>query len=69
MTVQEKLDEARDALHRLIVGKQAVTITYDGETVTYTAADEARLRRYILELEAQAGLRSLGRARSRAVHF
>lgn len=43
MTVQEKLDEARDALHRLIVGKQAVTITYDGETVTYTAADEARL--------------------------
>ena len=69
MTAQERLDEARDALHRLIVGKQAVTITYDGETVTYTAADESRLRRYIAELEALTGVRTLGRARSRAVTF
>lgn len=67
--VQARLDEARAALHKLEIGEATVSLAYNGESVTYSMADAGRLRQYIRSLEAQLGLRSLGRARSRGVVF
>jgi hypothetical protein len=50
-----RLDEAEKALHALMIGKSAVSIAYDGESVTYGQADEAKLRRYIADLKSQLG--------------
>lgn len=66
---QARLDEARAALHKLEIGEAVVSLAYNGESATYSAADAGRLRQYIRSLEAQLGLRSIGRARSRGVVF
>jgi hypothetical protein len=67
--VQLQLDEARLALHRLEIGQGEVSLAYNGETVTYAAADLASLRLYIRGLEAKLGLRLYARARARGVVF
>ncbi|APO74259.1 phage head-to-tail joining protein [Rhizobium etli 8C-3] len=66
---QARLDEARAALHRLTIGQAEVSLVYNGESITYSAADAGRLQTYIRQLEAQLGLRSSARARSRGVIF
>jgi hypothetical protein len=53
--VEARLADAETALHGLMVGKAAVTIAYDGESVTYTATSEGKLRSYIRGLQAQLG--------------
>lgn len=67
--VQARLDEAREALHRLETGQAEASIAYNGESLTYSQADRGSLRKYIRDLEVQLGLRSMARARSRGVVF
>lgn len=64
-----RLTEAETALHKLMVGKASVQLSYQGESVTFTTADEGRLRLYIGVLRAQLGLASTSRSRSRRVVF
>lgn len=64
-----RLSEAETALHKLIVGKTTVQLSYQGESLTFTTADEGRLRLYINELRAQLGLGGVARTRSRRVVF
>lgn len=67
--IQAQLDEARASLHRLEIGQATVSLAYNGESITYSAANAGQLRLYIRGLEAQLGLRSSARARSRGVVF
>ena len=54
MTLQERLDDAKVALHELMVGRSGrVFVDQNGERIEYTAANRADLRKYILELEAE----------------
>ncbi|CAO3453896.1 hypothetical protein [Azospirillum argentinense] len=50
-TLQARLAEAEDALHRLNIGDRETRITYDGKTTEY--ADAPKLERYIAELRAR----------------
>lgn len=65
---EKQLSEARAALHRLLTGAATVQLSYQGESVTYTSADEGRLRAYIRELEAKLGI-APSRTRARRVVF
>lgn len=67
--LQARLTEAETALHKLIVGKTTVQLSYQGESLTFTTADEGRLRLYINELRAQLGLLTTSRTRARRVVF
>lgn len=58
---QTWLAEAKSGLHQLMTGRKAVTLSYNGESVTYRQTDEASLRRYINELSAALGLISSAR--------
>jgi len=53
--VEAKLQSARAALHKVIIGEKATAMSYDGKSMTYTPADETKLRRYIRELEIELG--------------
>ena len=55
LTCAQKLEEAKGALHALIMGESIVKVTTNGRTNEYTAADEGKLRRYIAELESECG--------------
>ncbi len=57
MTLNEKITEAKAALHNLMIGKGVVSITKDGRSVTYSASNRADLVSYIADLEAQANSR------------
>lgn len=61
MSTETELAEAKKALHQLMTGRKAVTVSYEGESVTYTAATEGNLRRYIAELETKLGQRAWAR--------
>lgn len=61
MSTESDLAEARRALHLLMTGQRAVSVAYEAESVTYTAATEGNLRRYIAELETKLGLRKCAR--------
>lgn len=53
LTTQQKLDEAKLALHNLNTGNAVrVSVDKDGSRVEFAVADMARLRAYIAELEA-----------------
>ena len=39
-----------------MIGKKAVTLAYNGETITYQQTDEGQLRRHINELSVALGL-------------
>lgn len=53
LTTQERLTEAREALHQLLTGTQAVAVTdQNGERVEYRPANRAALERYVADLEA-----------------
>lgn len=61
MATLQQLEEARNALHQLIVGKKAVRITKDGRSVEYTPTNRSDLEQYISQLETLLGLRTLRR--------
>ncbi|MHA3913299.1 gpW family head-tail joining protein [Halovulum sp. GXIMD14793] len=60
LTAQERLTEARIALHKLMTGTQAVSLTdQNGERVEYRPANRSALARYVADLEAEvAGART-----------
>lgn len=52
-TLQERLDEAENALHDLLLGKAVVELRdSNGEVVRFTPTNKAALRAYIAELTA-----------------
>ena len=54
LTTQERLEEAQDALHQLLTGTQAVSVTdQNGEKVEYRPVSRTDLQRYVADLEAQ----------------
>lgn len=55
MTNEQRLADARDALHQLMMGKRAVQVGYGSRQVTYSQTTIADLRRYISELENLCG--------------
>jgi hypothetical protein len=69
-TCAEKLAEARDALHGLLVGKAVVSIAFEGERTEFARSDLPRLRAYVRELEAECGedLASARRAPARVLY-
>jgi len=64
-----RLDEAREALHQLEIGRAEVSLNYNGESMAFAAADRGSLRQYIRDLEAKLGQRRSARARGRGVIF
>lgn len=53
-TVQQLLNEAREAYHLLQTGRSArVVVDQNGERVEFTAANRANLYAYIRELESK----------------
>ncbi|RVL61030.1 gpW family head-tail joining protein [Sinorhizobium meliloti] len=67
--LRARLDEAREALHQMEIGRGEVSLSYNGESVTYAATNIGALRQYVRDLEAKLGLRRFARARSRGVIF
>lgn len=59
-TLQQWLKDAQQAMHDLMTGVKAVTVTYtqgDGQkSVTYNRGDMTMLRGYIQELKMQLGI-------------
>ena len=54
LTTQERLSEAREALHQLLTGTLAVSLTdQNGEKIEYRPANRAGLERYVADLEAE----------------
>jgi hypothetical protein len=62
-TTQQKLDQAKDAKHKLATGSLArVFMDQNGERVEFTATNMAQLDSYIASLEAEiAGTRRFAR--------
>ena len=59
MTDAEKLIEAKDALHRLLVGERVVELVdQNGERVLYDRMSIPKLQAYIKMLERSTGQRS-----------
>lgn len=55
-TVQERLTQAEDAYHQLMLGQSArVVVDQNGERVEYTPANSTKLAAYITELKRQLG--------------
>lgn len=52
-TLQRWLDEAREALHRLSIGRQSVRLMIEGELVEYNRTNIQDLRSHIANLTAQ----------------
>ncbi|MFW6021662.1 MAG: gpW family head-tail joining protein [Guyparkeria sp.] len=50
--LQTRLSEAVDAQHQLMLGKQAVRLSFEGRDVTYTEAESRRLGEYITALRS-----------------
>ncbi len=56
-TIERRLAQAQDALHRLMTGAHVVSVAYDGGTTTFNRASVPELRRYIASLKRQLGRR------------
>ncbi|MBD3786632.1 MAG: hypothetical protein IE922_06625 [Sphingomonadales bacterium] len=51
---RHQISEAREALHQLLTGTMAVSLTdQNGERVEYRPANRAGLERYVADLEAE----------------
>ena len=50
-----RLTEARTALHGLLTGQAVVSVSVEGEAITYAQADRRNLEAYVAQLEAQCG--------------
>lgn len=56
MTLTEKLADAEAKYHLLVTGQAARVVTdQNGESVTFTTANAARLAAYIADLKRQLG--------------
>lgn len=57
-SVTERLNEAKNALHLLLIGQQEVEVRdSNGESVRFSQANVSRLKSYIADLESElAGL-------------
>ena len=55
LTDEQKLEQARTALHKLVTGTSKVSVGYGDRRTTYTAANKADLEQYIAELEQLTG--------------
>jgi polyhydroxyalkanoate synthesis regulator phasin len=63
-TLQTRLSEAEDALHKLLTGQKAVSVSDEGQSVTFTQSNIEELRAYINELRNQiADLSGVSRRR------
>lgn len=57
LTIQMRLEEARDALHGLQIGRAVVEVVdQNGERVRYAQANRSALQAYIDSLESQLGI-------------
>ena len=65
--LQTQLADAQAALHKLTIGAQRVSVTYDGQEVRYTPASVPQLRAYVASLQSQLGIG--GRPRGRRPFF
>jgi hypothetical protein len=55
-TLETRLTEAEDALHKLSIGGMAsVYVDQNGERVEFNRASRANLRAYVMELKAALG--------------
>ena len=54
-TLQTQLEEARAALHRLMIGEAEVTVEHEGYRVQFNRASAGELRRHIRALERALG--------------
>jgi hypothetical protein len=71
ITLLKRLKEAEDALHQLMIGKAAVSLSRgdaggNNRSYQYAQADIPRLERYISQLKSRLGLCS-GRGRPAGV--
>nr|VFJ73235.1 MAG: gpW protein [Candidatus Kentron sp. FW] len=66
---QQRLIEARDAMHRLVTGAQTVEVDVEGQRVRYAQARRGDLQRYIRYLEAECGGASARTARRLPITF
>ena len=64
-TWEARLTEAETALHQVMVGTGVASLSYDGETVTYTRSSAAQLRAYVNELQKALGKITQSRPRGR----
>ena len=57
MTTEDKLTEAQNALHQLIMGRSVAKVTLpSGQEVSYTQTNIEDLRAYISELERELAI-------------
>lgn len=58
MYTLEMLQEARKALHQLLLGQQVVSVSKNGRQVQFNQASISGLRNYIIEIETGLGIKS-----------
>ena len=52
---ETRLKEAQSALHDLITGQQVVSVSAEGESISYAQADRRNLEAYVAQLADQCG--------------
>lgn len=65
---QAILDEAKAALHKLMLGQRPHSVMYDGRRIEFTQTTKGDLERYITRLETQLGVNGT-RQRPRSAAF
>lgn len=55
-TLKARLDALEDARLQLAMGKSRVSVSYDGKSVSYTAADAGLIIGMIHEIKQQLGI-------------
>ena len=64
LTIRQKLDEALEARHQLLVGRARVSVGFGDRRIEFTAATLKQLDAYIAELRRKlAGATARGRSR------
>tara|TARA_Y100000815_G_scaffold169233_2_gene153600 strand:+ start:18073 stop:18291 length:219 start_codon:yes stop_codon:yes gene_type:complete len=54
-TLEARLASLEEAEFQIVAGKKAVTVAYDGESVTYAATDLAQVRALMRSIRRQLG--------------
>lgn len=67
-TLMQRLSEAETVEHEWALGRTAGSLSYNGETMTFSQTNLATIRQYIRSLKSQLGM-GAARARSRRVVF
>lgn len=55
MTNEQRLDQAKEARHQLLMGKSAVQVGHGQRQVTFSQRSMADLQKYIQKLEVMCG--------------